>query len=167
MVVVMIMGVVGVLAGRLFSKGIAADKPGGFARALNGLAHDARQNATATGKTTRLRFTPQSVVLEQLSGTSTWTAIAPVLHTTEVTMCGPVSGPQLVSQTPTCPLATDTQALCYAINGNVGLSTTGACPPTNAKSGGTIFFRSARNEGEKYKVVVWGLTGLPKLVTAW
>lgn len=167
MVVVLLMGVVGVLAGRLFSRGIAADKPGGFARALTGLAHEARQNATATGKTTRLRLTPISAVVEQLETNSTWTALGAPVATTEVNVCSPISGPKLVAATPTCPMAAGTHAICFAANGNAGLTATGACPPASPRSGGTIYFQSVRNPNEKFKVVVWGLTGLPKLVTAW
>ncbi len=162
------MGVVGTLAVRLMSKAIAGDKPSGFARALVGLAHEARQNATSTGKMTRLRVTANTATAEQFeAATNSWSQVGAVVSSTEVNVCLPMAGAQLTAATPVCPLSAGTHVVCFAPNGNASVTTTGACPAANPRGGGTLFLQGVHNTKDKYKVVVWGLTGLPKLVTAW
>jgi len=58
--------------------------------------------------------------------------------------------------------------LCFFPNGRVTLRSDTNCPTTSPVTGGgvTLYFDN-KSADKKYKVVVWGLTGMAKLIDTW
>jgi hypothetical protein len=48
----------------------------------------------------------------------------------------------------------------------VSVSADDTCPGGAPRTGATLFIRTV-DAAKKYKVVTWGLTGLPRLIDSW
>ncbi|HJZ85673.1 MAG TPA: prepilin-type N-terminal cleavage/methylation domain-containing protein [Polyangia bacterium] len=173
MVVVAIIIVVSVLAVRFYSggrRGAAADS---FARTMLALAHQARQYSMATRSQTRLRFVPGAppvVFLEQFdTAAATWAPISQTPLPADVQLCVAAYATAPGPLTPTCP-ATSELRLEYT-NGGVQVrdgSNSQVCPSSGSLpcTGISLPFGTTDN-AHQYKVHVFGLTGLPRLMDQW
>ena len=190
MVAVAIVSTVGAMGTVVYRRAVSGSTSPAFARSFVTLVHEARHRAMTLGRTARLRIVPpastglatviSSEVLDPADATnSTWLVNTRTSAPLRIEFCQPAVGVSLVSATPTCPITTAmTPLLCIAPNGRASLAATGGtCPGTGSATasqpstgtGATIYFRGTqelRND-VRYKVVVWGLTGLPKLVDQW
>lgn len=173
MVVVAIIGIVAALAARLYSRGVRGETAPGFARSMMATMLEARHLAMSLGQTTRVTVATSTVLTESYDPTSArWLTQTTTALPSTMQMCTPVIGAQLVTVTPTCP-ASGTNVLCFFPNGRVDLRTDLNCATTSPVSGRgvTLYFRNdPGNSGtvdKKYKVVVWGLTGMAKLIDTW
>ncbi len=173
MVVVAIVGLVAALAARMYSRGVRGEQAPGFARSMMATMLEARHLAVSLGQTTRVTIATSTVLTESYDPTSqTWLAQTKTSLPSTLQMCTPVAGAQLVAQTPSCP-SSGTNVLCFFPNGRVSLRTDTSCATTSpvTGSGATLFFRnnpgSSTTVDKKYKVVVWGLTGMAKLMDTW
>jgi len=68
--------------------------------------------------------------------------------------------------TPTCPIASTTY-ICISPNGYVNKVDDGACNDSVGSGTGATLYMQTSDAQTKYKVMIWGLTGLPKLVDTW
>ncbi len=188
LVVIVIVGTVGAMGASLIRRNVSAESGPAFARSLVSVFHEARHAAMTTGRASRIRIVPNTgaptqVVSEVLDPTdatkSIWLLNGTTTAPSHIQFCEPAAGVVLSTVTPTCPLTTAMNTtLCLDANGKVNLTSSAtACPGTGsataaapvAGTGATIYFRGTRelNNDVKYKLVVWGLTGLPKLIDAW
>ncbi len=78
-------------------------------------------------------------------------------------VCSADSAPTLTTGTPTCPIAAAT-AICFLPNGTVTVSSNEACP--GAGHGATIYVKTI-DDKKKFKIPIFGLTGLPRLTDTW
>jgi prepilin-type N-terminal cleavage/methylation domain-containing protein len=186
MVVVVIIGTVGAMGAVLVRRALNANKAPAFARTFLSTVHEARHAAIANGMPARLRIVPNNpmtVVSEVLSPNdstkSTWIETVTVTVPAMVEFCQSTASVVTASTTPTCPItALMNTVICFAPNGRINLTDTStACPGTGSSSattpssgtGATLFFRG-KQEGNRdvtYKMMIWGLTGLPKMVDQW
>src|SRR5439155_11208261 len=98
--------------------------------------------------------------------TNTWLPLggfAQAPHDVQVCAIAPLTS--LSNYGATCP-ATVKQSVCFSPGGQVSVSADDSCPGPAPRTGATTFIRTVDN-AKKYKVVVWGLTGLPRLVDTW
>ena len=81
-------------------------------------------------------------------------------------LCQPDASVQLGGVTPACPLSS-ASILCFSPNGRVNL-VAATCPTTSpaSGSGATLYFATTAHD-KKYRLIVWGLTGMPKLLDQW
>ena len=188
MVVVVIIATIGAMGAVMMRRSISGAAGPSFARTVVAVVHEARHAAMTTGRAARVRIVPGSgtptqivsEVLDPTDGTrTTWlpngTSVAPL----RIEFCEPATAVNLTTATPTCPITTSMNTvLCFAANGRVNLTDAAtACPGTGSSTaslpstgtGATIYFRGTQmsNNDVKYKLVVWGLTGLPKLTDQW
>jgi prepilin-type N-terminal cleavage/methylation domain-containing protein len=175
MVVVAIVGVVGALAARMYSRGVTGEAAPAFARSLMSTMLEARHSALALGRATRVTLLPSSpamrVVSEAWDPTSaTWLAQTSLSVPSSLQLCTPDASVQLGAVTPICPLpATQTTLVCFAPNGRVNLVAASTGCPTSSPSTGsgtTLYVRSSRGD-KQYRLVIWGLTGMVKLIDQW
>jgi Tfp pilus assembly protein FimT len=178
MVVVALTTIVGSLAARLYSRGVRGEAAPSFARGLLATMLEARHTALALGRATRVTLVPgpsgARLIVDQWDpATAAWPTQSPVAQLwvpTGVQLCRPDASVQLGAVTPTCPLASGMASIvCFAPNGRVSL-TDGAtpCPTTSTAtgSGATLYFASVTQD-KKYRLVIWGLTGMAKLYDTW
>jgi prepilin-type N-terminal cleavage/methylation domain-containing protein len=175
MAVVAIVGVVGALAARMYTRGVSGQAAPAFARSLMSTLLEARHAALALGRPTRVTLVPSTPAMRVVTDAWDATAAAWVTQTTvtvpsSLQLCAPDASVQLGTVAPSCPLtATAAGLVCFAANGRVNLATSAAgCPTTtpSSGSGATLYVRSS-NGDKKYRVLVWGLTGMVKLVDRW
>jgi prepilin-type N-terminal cleavage/methylation domain-containing protein len=175
MVVVTIVGLVAALAARMYSRGVTGETAPAFARSLMSTLLEARHSALALGRATRVTLTPSSpamrVVSEAWDPTSgRWLVQTTLSVPTSLQLCTPDASVQLGAVTPVCPLpATQTTQVCFAANGRVNLAAASVgCPTTSPSSGtgSTLYVRSSRGD-KKYRLVIWGLTGMVKMIDQW
>ena len=189
MVAVAIVSTVGAMGTVVYRRAVSGATSPAFARSFVTLVHEARHRAMTLGRSTRLRIVPgstglatviRSEVLDPADATnSTWLVNTSTSAPLRIEFCEPAVGVSLVSATPTCPITTAMNStLCIAPNGRASLAATGGvCPGTGSATasqpstgaGATIYFRGTQEQRNdvRYKVLVWGLTGLPKLVDQW
>jgi prepilin-type N-terminal cleavage/methylation domain-containing protein len=179
MVVVALVSVVGALAARIYSRGAQGEAAPGFGRSLMGTMLDARHLALTLGRTARVTLAPDSPAMHVT--TEAW---QPAMDTTPgawvqqsrmqvpstVRLCVPDASVNLgTTVSPSCPLTTGSpRIICFFPNGRVKLPSDGICPTTapTATLGATVYF--SNNAGDKkYRLVVWGLTGMAKLIDKW
>jgi hypothetical protein len=167
MTVVVILGVVGVLAIRMGSKSRRGEAAPEFARALLGLTQQSRQTASALLQKTRLLVQPASsgpnateVVAQVRNSAGNWITLGALVAPTGLEMCAVDQGVTLTAATPTCPLAA-TATIDFGACGSYL-----ACVSGTASNGATLYFHSQDND-KKYKLMIFGLTGMPKLVDTW
>jgi prepilin-type N-terminal cleavage/methylation domain-containing protein len=172
MVVVAILAIAVGVAARVSSKSPRADKAAAFARSLVLTAHEARQAALTLGQPTRLRvvsaLNPPQIVSERFDTVSgTWVTLGGAIQAPSgVQLCDTALGAILTAWTPpACPTTTDSR-VCFGTNGRVTLTTTDTCNPSSAGTGATIFAQTL-NGAQKYKLVLYRLTGMPKIMDSW
>jgi len=173
MAVVTIVGVVAALAARMYSRGVSGEAAPGFARSLTSTMLEARHSALALGRATRVKLMPQTsgmrAITEAWDPTSaTWLPQMGLAVPSSLLLCAPDALAQLGPVTPSCPLLQITY-VCFAPNGRVNLTTSSTACPTSSPSigtGATLYVRST-NGDKKYRFVIWGLTGMVKLIDQW
>lgn len=173
MIVVAIIGLVGSLAARLYSRGVRGEAAPSFARTLMSTMLEARHTALTLGRASRVTLTPGTpamrVVTDQWDpSTSTWVTQGTVWVPSSLQLCQPDASVQLGSVSPACPITTSsTNIVCFAPNGRVNLVAAN-CPTTSPSNGtgATLYFSTTAGD-KKYRLVVWGLTGMPKLIDQW
>ncbi|HEX9103027.1 MAG TPA: prepilin-type N-terminal cleavage/methylation domain-containing protein [Polyangia bacterium] len=174
MVVVAIISVVGALAARLYSRGVRGETAPGLARTLMSTMLDARHMALTLGRPTRVTLAPaastatpaMTVTTALYDTTSAWVDQSKVSVPTSMQLCTPLPG--ISYGTPVCPMTTANQ-ICFSPNGHVNLVPSGGnCPTTSTStfSGATVFVASRAGD-KKYKLWIWGVTGMTKMVDAW
>ncbi len=162
---------------RIYSRGVRGEKAPSFARSLLAVAQEARHNAASTGGFARLRVELGTnvpyVASEQqnpdpvAAATVPWIPISgDVVAPQGVQIMAPQATTALGAATPIPLTAANKGSVCFAPNGNVSFSTGATCPGAAARSGATLFMRTP-DDANHYKLVVWGLTGLPKLIASW
>jgi prepilin-type N-terminal cleavage/methylation domain-containing protein len=170
MVVVAIIALSAALAARFYSRGARGETAPSFARGAMATLMDARHTALALGRTTAV--TVDGVNLQMATSyydptSKSWVGQTKLKVPSSMQLCVPSASMTLGSVTPTCPLTNANNTLCYLPNGRVGLITSGTCitnPPTTY--GGTVYF-STKAGDKKFRVVVWGLTGMAKVIDTW
>jgi type II secretory pathway pseudopilin PulG len=173
MVVVAIIGIVAALGVRMYSRGVSGETAPAFARSLLSTMLEARHSALALGRPTRVKLMPGSpygtVVSEAWDPTAPgWQPQLSLALPSSAQLCAPDSSVQLGTVTPTCPL-TSASLVCFAANGRVTLASASAGCPSSSPStgtGATLYVRSS-NGDKKYRLVIWGLTGMVKLIDRW
>jgi hypothetical protein len=100
----------------------------------------------------------------QVDGT-TWLPLADFKFKRGVAAGVAVSGAQLADVGSVVPMTAET-IVCIDPSGKTTLSTDGTCPG-NTNTGATLFVRSADTGNQKHKVVIYGLTGLAKVLDRW
>ena len=173
MVVVAIVGVVAALAGRFYSKGVRGETAPAFARNLMSMVMEARHTALTLGRPVRITMAPSTstampamtVTTTLYDTTSAWVDQTKISVPTSMAFCTPQQG--ITQNTPTCPL-TSAKVLCFYANGRVDLPTSGSCATTSPSSGSgaTLFVENSAGD-KKYKLWVWGLTGMTKIMDRW
>jgi prepilin-type N-terminal cleavage/methylation domain-containing protein len=171
MAVVAIVTIVGALAARMYSGGVRGETAPAFARSAMATFADARHNAVALGKPTRIMIAKspmrlETQTVEPTDSTKTYKTQGSLKLPSTLQLCDPNPSVQLGASaaSASCPLTT-TQYLCFFTNGKVALSSTGNCTSETA-SGATVYFETMKAD-KKYKLVVWGLTGMTKVWDQW
>lgn len=157
------------------------EKAPAFARGVIAAAHEARHAALTLGLPARLRFVPGAttgrVISERANPNQAAVAAATeppwielgggLVTPADVDFCEVRAG--LAAGLPICPLAAQ-RALCFMPNGRVfvvdPVATPACAPPLPASLGAQVFLRSI-DDKKHYKMIVWGLTGLPRLTDQW
>jgi prepilin-type N-terminal cleavage/methylation domain-containing protein len=190
MVVVAIIGTVGAMGVVLVRRALNANKAPSFARTFLSIIHDTRHAALANGHPSRLTIIPGTAtaqptqivteILDPADATKTnWVALTTTWAPQVIQFCIPQAGVQNTATTPTCPITTTSnQRICFSPNGRVNLTTTAvACPGTGSSGakttttagGATVFLQGLAEGGNdvKYKVMIYGLTGMAKMTDSW
>jgi prepilin-type N-terminal cleavage/methylation domain-containing protein len=190
MVVVAIMGTVGAMGTILVRRALNANKAPAFARTFISVVHETRHAALTNGTSARLRIVPGTTTPTQIyselldpgdSSKSSWLLNGVTNSPILVQFCQPTASVVTATASPTCPLTTSMNTVvCFSPNGRVNLTTyspSTPCPGTGSSSatttstgtGATLYFRGTQesNNDVQYKVMIWGLTGLPRLVDQW
>jgi prepilin-type N-terminal cleavage/methylation domain-containing protein len=170
MVVVAIVALVSAFALRATRSG-RSDTASTFARGVVGAVHEARQAAISLGVPTRMVLnvpvgaTPAVIRTESLDPTDStqWLPLGGSVPAGRgVDLCDPEATFQLGTPTTSCPISAK-KSICFQPTGSVTVSTDDTCPAANG-TGATIYLTTA---GANYKVVIFGLTGLPRLMDQW
>jgi prepilin-type N-terminal cleavage/methylation domain-containing protein len=175
MTVVTILGIVAALAARMYSRGVRGESAPKFARTMMATLLDARHQAMALGRPTEVSLFGSSSTMSVTSYQYDTTAAAWVQQSTlslpsTMRLCTAVSGVSNLgsSVTPTCPLS-GTENICFWPNGRADIKTDGsACKTTNpsTSSGATLYLATYAGD-KKYRIWVWGLTGMIKMIDQW
>jgi prepilin-type N-terminal cleavage/methylation domain-containing protein len=173
MTVVTIIGVVAALAARMYSRGVRGESAPKFARTMMATLLDARHQALALGRPTMVTLSKTSVSTYQYDTTAAAWPTTPQFtvalpstmqlctSTTDVSNLGSAA-------TPTCPLS-GTNTICFWPNGRASVTTTStACSATSPSlgTGGTLFLETYAAD-KKYRIWIWGLTGMTKMTDQW
>jgi prepilin-type N-terminal cleavage/methylation domain-containing protein len=175
MIVVGMMAIVAALAVRVMSRASRGERAPAFARSVLAMAHHARQMAMISNRPARIGVWAngsstviQSEVLEA-DGT-TWTKLdgaEPQGHGIEI--CDSKAG-RLTGAWPTsglnCPTTATSSSPIYIMYGKgqcTGNSSYVNCLQGSTSSGSTIYLQT-HDGGHKFRILIWGLTGLPALV---
>jgi prepilin-type N-terminal cleavage/methylation domain-containing protein len=169
MVVVAILAIAVGVAARVSSKAPRSDRAAAFARTMVQSAHEARQAALTFGQPTRLRVVSASsqLVSERFDSVSgTWVTLGGVIQAPGgVQLCDTAATPVLTTSSPACPTTIDSR-VCFGTNGRVTYTTTDTCDPSSAGTGATLYAQTL-NGAQKYKLVLYRLTGMPKIMDQW
>ena len=146
-----------------------------FARLLLGVCHEARQSAMSQRQTSRLRLPlPASTGISSVrletrdpANSANWLPLGGTVQLPhDVQLCAPEAVAQLGPATTSCPIAA-AKDVCISPSGAVTvLNAPGACDDNAGGTGATLYVRTADGK-TKYKVVIFGLTGLPKVMDQW
>jgi prepilin-type N-terminal cleavage/methylation domain-containing protein len=174
LVVVALIGATAAVAA-MSMRGQRGEKAPAFARSLIGLVHEARQQALSTGLWTRLRLVPSSstvpyarVVLDVANGDGTFTIDSSNINNglktpADVDLADVATSPTTL--TPPHMALPATTYICFnGQSGNVSVTPNATC--SAGRTGAGIFVRST-DDKYRYRVMIWGLTGLPRLVDQW
>jgi prepilin-type N-terminal cleavage/methylation domain-containing protein len=175
MVVVTIVALVGALAARMYSRGVSGEAAPAFARSLLSTMLEARHSALALGRATRVTLTPSAPAMRVVTdawdpASASWQTQMTLMVPSSLQLCAPDASIQLGPVSPSCPLnATQANIVCFAANGRVNLTTAAvgcATASPSSGTGATLYVRSA-NGDKKYRMLIWGLTGMVKLIDQW
>jgi len=178
MVVVAIVGIVGGLAARMYSKGARGETAPAFARNLMSTMLDARHLAVTLGQPVSVALNgaqssgtaaPMTVVMSSYdAASSTWKRQTTLALPSTLELCTPAGAVNLgASATPVCPLS-GTNTLCFYPNGRTTLLTSGTCQTTSVSSGtGATLYVATYDQTKKYQLPIWGLTGMTKVIDQW
>ena len=171
MTVVAIVGIVAALAARMYGKGVRGETAPGFARSMMASMLDARHSAMSLGRMARVTLSPASPAMTVLTETydptttpASWVKQSLVSLPSSMQLCTVGGSVQLGTQSPACPM-TATTVLCFYANGRVNQPASNTCQtssPTTG-SGATIYLQN-KDATKKYRVWVWGLTGMVKMI---
>jgi prepilin-type N-terminal cleavage/methylation domain-containing protein len=169
MVVVALLGTMLTVSG-LAGKYRRGNEVPSFVRSLHGLAYEARHAAISFGRPSRLRLVPSTpvpqVVAEAQDPTdpAAWRPLGGALRAPAFTQLSPVYDGGHTAE-PGWPLAAET-SICFSPAGQVSISTDAVCPGANPRSGATLYARTVDN-GNRYGVRMYGLTGMPRMFNGW
>ena len=177
MIVIAMVSVVGALAARIYSRGVRGEAAPAFARSLLSTIMEARHAALSMGRASRVTMVPGTstlgsrLVVDQWEpSTSSWVTQMTTAVPSGVRLCGPDASVQLGAVTPTCPLTSGmSNTVCFSSSGRVNVTGSPTGCPTTATStatGATLYFVTTGGD-KKYRVVIWGLTGMAKLMDTW
>jgi prepilin-type N-terminal cleavage/methylation domain-containing protein len=176
MTVVAIVGIAAALAARLFSRATRGENAPSMARTLMMTMMDAHHQALTLGQPVRVRFTGESGNIKGSISTAQYVAnVASPAWVTQSTLalpsglqlCAPTSGVSFGSVSPTCPL-TGTQDICFYANGHVDWPSSGACAiSTPSTFSGTTLYLETYSGDKKFRILIWGLTGMVKVIDTW
>ena len=127
--------------------------------------------AVTLGQTTRLTLITvptETVLIESWDPTtSTWLAQSKTAVPSTMQLCTPQSGPVLTTVVPSCPV-TGTNVLCFYPERPRRPAYRHPLPDDQPgeRHGATVYFETVAAD-HKFKVVVWGLTGMTKLIDQW
>jgi prepilin-type N-terminal cleavage/methylation domain-containing protein len=178
LIVVALIAITGMLAARLYSRGVRGEAAPSFTRSLMSTVLDARHAALTLGRPTRLTLNPTPTTASTRMAvttdvydppSSTWITQSTIWVPAGLQLCKPDSS-GLGAVTPVCPLTTGVDNLiCFSPNGHVnlaGASTT--CSTSNATSfTNANLYVGSQDGAKKYRIVIWGLTGMAKLLDQW
>jgi type II secretory pathway pseudopilin PulG len=145
-----------------------------FARLLLGVCHEARQSAMSQHQTSRIRLNLPSGGLASVtvqtrdpSNSTNWLPLGGTLRLPhDLQVCAPEAVAQLNTGSPACPIST-AKDICIAPSGAVTLlDAPGACNDNATGTGATIYLSSADGKA-KYKVALFGLTAMPRIMDRW
>jgi type II secretion system protein H len=171
MVVVAITGVVAALAARMYSRGVRGESAPAFTRSMMATLMDARHMAVTLARPVGLTLDGSKGVVTTAAydpNTTTWLQQSTVSLPSTMRLCTPASSAQIGSTvTPTCPFS-GSNTICFWPNGRVVLITSGRCPTTSPStaSGATVYLETYAGD-KNYRLVIWGLTGMVKLIDQW
>lgn len=173
MTVVAIIGIVAALSARMYSRGVRGEGAPKFARSMMATMLDARHMALSLGRPTSVTLTGGaggSVTTAAYDTTSAaWVTQTKVSVPSSLTFCvSDTSVSNLGSAvTPTCPL-TGSNVMCFWPNGRASMLTSGSCSTTSPSSGtgGTVYLETYAGD-KNYRIWVWGLTGMVKMIDQW
>jgi prepilin-type N-terminal cleavage/methylation domain-containing protein len=149
------------------------DKIASFSRALMTHVNMVRHTAITQQQATRLfvqtsgvTYTVAAQVWNPSAPTPAFQDLGATLTTPiDVQLCAPDASAMLATASPTCPL-TAAFAICFLPSGASYLQTTPSCPIVAAPSGATLYVTTV-NHDKKYKLPLFGLTGMGKLMDTW
>jgi hypothetical protein len=151
------------------------EKAPAFARGLLAMAHEARQAAIARSLNTRIRLLPgtadsyaQSEATNtdpNTSATQPWVPLGGRIGA-DLNICSPTAGVTLATSTPASCSSVTPVNICFQPNGNITVSTTNTCPAAGGPTGATLYVRTI-DDKKHFKLYIFGLTGLPRLVDSW
>ncbi len=143
---------------------------GSYARALLGTIHEARHSALASGRPARVRLVPDGASylavaeVSPASAPSTWLAVSGGLAAPAgVFLCQVDAQTTLSPASPACPLAGETH-VCVSPSGRISVTLAAACG--GAPTGATLYVGTADGR-RRYKIALFALTGLGRLVDSW
>ena len=170
MTVVAIIGIVAALAARFYSKGARGETAPAFARGVLSSVNDARHMALVLGRPTSITLdgaNKRIVTSAYDTTTSTWKAQSALALPSTLQLCTPASSVQFGTVTPSCPFST-TSVICFSPNGRVNMPASGTCATTSPSTdtGATIYV-ATKAADKKFRILVWGLTGMAKVIDTW
>jgi type II secretion system protein H len=177
MVVVAIVGLVMALAAQGMRPS-RAEKLRSAARTMLGVVNEARQSAISLQQTARIKLVPKASGVNaaytvgvysrdpQDTTKTKWLPLGGTLSLPlEVELCTVDAGMTLTAKTPACPLAAE-KDLCFAPSGKVYTVDPADNCDDSTYTGATVYLRTS-DALKKYKLVVFGLTGLPRMMDQW
>lgn len=177
--VVAIIGVVAALAARFYSRGVRGESAPKFARTMMATLLDARHQAMALGRPTEVKLVSTSAGASVSTyaydpTTATWPSSAQqtIYLPSTMELCTSVQGVSNLGSavTPTCPLS-GTHTVCFWPNGHAIINTDGSTcsstsPSVSNSLGGTIYLSTYAGD-KNYRIWIWGLTGMIKMIDRW
>jgi prepilin-type N-terminal cleavage/methylation domain-containing protein len=175
MVVVAIIAFSIAIAGRLFSRGNRGDTAPAFARSLLVSIQDARHTAISLGRPTRMLLDGVNSKIQTstydttIGATGAWGTATTMTMPSKTILCTPAAAVQLGVVTSACPFSlVGGKELCFSPNGRVNLVAGGACAATTTSTGtGATIYLDTNNGEHHFRLVVWGLTGMAKIIDTW
>lgn len=179
MVVVAIIGLAAVIGGGMSGRSGRGEKLGQQMRSILGASFEARHAAMSQGRPARIRFVPATTVslaalvseVQSPTNPAVWESLggrlnltrgfefmSPIVNATDL---GKPSG-----YNSTTPLTT-AFTLCFAPTGQMSYSASTTCPGTLGTSGITLYARSENNSAQGFRIIYFGLTGMPRVMDSW
>lgn len=175
MVVVAIVGVVAGLAARMYSRGVRGESAPKFARTMMATLLDARHLALTLGRPTEVSLFGSSALMSVTTlaydtTKAVWVSQSSFTLPSTIELCASEANVANLgtTATPICPL-TGTNNVCFWPNGRASVLTGGSVCPTTSPSAGTggTLYLSTYDGDKNYRLWVWGLTGMVKMIDQW